>query len=446
MKTALMIITAVLAIWTVVATRWNPPEPAGKIPLVWVTDDNPARRGQIDLFNKLHPDLNLKLDPANGEVEKVIVQCMGGVGPDLFDSGDASQLATYVQAGIAWDVTDELKKRGMDPFSQVWSAIHPMGTVNDRTYGFGCNAAADAILYNKDIFDQEHIPYPKGPMRWDEFVKLAQRLTHRDTKGRIDRYGFMCDWGNWLNFAYSFGGRPYSDDGTHSTLSTAQNIEAVQFMRDLIYKYKVMPSPVDETAMATQGGWGTGVITYFGGGRTAMALGGRWWLTTLRDYKNLRIGVFEMPWGTDRAVRGYGRATLINARSPHREEALKFLIYQASKEYNDLINHQADGLGPMKTYAYTPTFEHDSAFPNEKDNSVWRDALEHAVADSISPFVSADTAGRIVTKQMDLIKAGDKQPAEALADADRQIDALMAKELKDNPELKARYDVVRRRE
>jgi len=442
MKTALTLIVAVLAVWTAIAMRWNPPEVPNKTPLVWVTDDNPARRDQIGLFNKLNPTLNLKLDPANGEVEKVIVQCLGGVGPDLFDSGDASQLSTYVQAGIAWDVTEELKKYGMDPSTQVWSAIHPMGSLDGRVYGFGCNATADAVLYNKDIFDQEHVPYPKGPMVWDEFVKLAQRMTHRDAKGRVDRYGFMADWGNWLNFAYSFGGRLYNDKGTASALDSPENIRAVDFMRDLIYKYKVMPSPVDESAMATQGGWGTGVITYFGGGRAAMALGGRWWLTTLRGYKGLRIGVVEMPHDKFRATRGYGRATLINARSPHREEALKFLLYQASREYNELINAQADGLGPMKKYAHTALFEYNPVFPEERDNAVWRDALDHAVADAISPFVSADAAGRILTKQMDLVKAGDKPPELALKDAKRLIDQLMAKELKDNPELMARYKAV----
>jgi hypothetical protein len=35
---------------------------AGKIPLAWVSDDNPARREQIGLFNRLNPRYDLRLN------------------------------------------------------------------------------------------------------------------------------------------------------------------------------------------------------------------------------------------------------------------------------------------------------------------------------------------------------------------------------------------------
>jgi hypothetical protein len=92
----------VLIALSVVAWSLTPhPEAEGKTPLVWVSDDNPARRGQIALFNRLHPDFHLRLDPSNTGMAKVIVQCIGGVGPDLFDCYGGSQLSAYVKAGIA---------------------------------------------------------------------------------------------------------------------------------------------------------------------------------------------------------------------------------------------------------------------------------------------------------------------------------------------------------
>src|SRR5260370_3309846 len=77
----------------------------GKTPLVWVSDDNPARRGQIALFNRLYPQYQLRLDPSNSGMEQVIVQSLGEVGPDLFDCYDGFQLSGYVHSCIARGVT-----------------------------------------------------------------------------------------------------------------------------------------------------------------------------------------------------------------------------------------------------------------------------------------------------------------------------------------------------
>jgi len=103
------------------------------------------------------------------------------------------------------------------------------------------------------------------------------------------------DWWNAPTFIRQFGGRIFSTDGTRCIVDSAESIAGIQLMHDLTYKYGVMPSAAEEAAMATQGGWGSGTITLFSGGKAAMAIGGRWWLCTLRDNKNLRLGAVE--WG-----------------------------------------------------------------------------------------------------------------------------------------------------
>jgi ABC-type glycerol-3-phosphate transport system substrate-binding protein len=87
----------------------------GKTLLFWVSDDNPARREQMDLFNQLHPQYELRLDAGNSGMDKVMVQSSSGVGPDIFDCYGVNQLEVYVASGIAWDITDELTQRGIKP-------------------------------------------------------------------------------------------------------------------------------------------------------------------------------------------------------------------------------------------------------------------------------------------------------------------------------------------
>jgi multiple sugar transport system substrate-binding protein len=412
----------------------------GKIPLVWVSDDNPARREQIRLFNRLYPQYDLRLDPTNTGMEKVIVQSLAGVGPDLFDCYDGFQLSAYVKSGIAWDVTEPLQEAGIDVHKDLWPAVHPNILHEGRVYGFPTNAAVNAVWFNKDIFDKYHLPYPKGPWTWEEFIPLAQRLTVRDEKGRIEHFGFLCDWWNWPQFVLQWGGKLYTDDGTRCIVDSPEAVAGVQFLQDLIYKYHVMPSPVEEAAMATQGGWGTGTITFFGAGKGAMALGGRWWLCSLRDYRGLRLGAVECPHGPYRVFRGYGRATLINSKSPRRWQALDFLKYEASKPYNDLINHQADALAPVIRFCFTPEYLHDPAFPQEDFNAVWRDVMKFGVPDQISPFINGQRASRILNKQLDLVKNNQKTAQAALETAAREINAEIQKTLEQDPQLRLRYE------
>lgn len=440
MKLTFVAAFAVLCGLSVLAWRLQPAEARpGRAPLVWTSDDNPLRKGQIALFNANNPQLDLKLDSANSVVEKVIVQALAGVGPDVFDAGDGFQLSAFVKSGVALDLTDFLKAEGIDVARDTYLGSHAASTYEGRIYGVPTNIAADAIWFHRDIFAAEHLPEPKGPWHWADLIPLAQRLTKRDAGGKIVRYGFFIEWYNWQHFLRGFGGKVFSPDGTRCTLDSPECIAAIQLMQDLVYRYKVAPGPADEAAMATQGGWGSGNITFFGAKRGAMALGGRWWLATLRGFKDLKLGVAECPYQTVHQYRGYGRATLVNKNSKNRAAALAFMRYLASPEYNTLINDQADGVSAFQRYASGTRFLHNPAYPDEIDNQVWADAAAHAIPDDTSPFIDGAEAGRLVTFQLDLVKANQKSAATAMRDAVRAIHEAMARTLDEDPSLAERY-------
>lgn len=428
-----------LALLTAIAWQISPkPIEDGKLQLTWATDDNPARREQTELFNKLNPEYNLSIDPSNNGMEKVIVQSLAGVGPDVFDSYNA-QINSYVKAGVAWDITDELTKMGVDVKKEIWPCVLQFMTYNGRVYGLATNAGTCAMWFNKSIFDEQGVPYPTGPWNWKEFLKLAKRMTVIGENGRVKTYGLIGAWDNWQTFVLQYGGSMYNKTGTRCTLDSPQAIAAIQFMYDLVYKYKVCPTPVAENAMATQGGWGAGTISLFGGGKAAMALGGRWWLCTLRNYKGLKLGAVECPYDSRHVFWGYGKATLLNKTSPHRREALKFVKYVLSREYNEMNNHQADALAPVIRYSYTDKFLHDPAYPNEDFNAVWRDAMKYAIPMRPSPFVEGGVEERIFYKQLDLVKSNQKSPADAMKTAARLINAEIQKNISEDPKMRAEY-------
>lgn len=441
MKYVFLGVFAGLVALSLVAWQMRPsPAPAGKTSLAWVSDDNPARREQIARFNELNPDLDLRLDPGNTGMQKVIVQCLAGVGPDLFDCYDGFQLSAYVRSGVAYDVTAFLREHGLDVQNDLWPATEPNIVCDGRVYGFPTNASVNALWFNKEIFDQYGLPYPAGEWTWGDFLPLARKLTVRDERGRVRHFGLMCDWWNWPQFVAQWGGAIYSPDGTRCVIDSPEAIGGIQFLHDLMYRYGVMPSPVEEAAMASTGGWGSGTIHLFAGGKAAMAVGGRWWLCTMRNTETLRLGAVPCPYGPRQVFRGYGRATLVNAKSRQRDQALRFLLYMAEQPYNDLVNHQADALAPVKRFSMTPAFLHDPDYPSEDFNAVWRAVMERGVPDQVSPFINGNRASRILNKQLDLVRNDQKPVPDALRAAAAEVNAEIQETLRRDPSLRRRYD------
>jgi len=420
-------------------------EVGGKLLLTWTSDDNPARREQIKLFNDSHPQYELRLDPNNAGMEKVIVQSLAGVGPELFDCYSYAQLTAFVKAGVAWDVTPLYEKCGMKK-EEIWPVVYPNCIYEGRIYGHPTNAACDAIWYNKRIFRENNEPYPSGDWTWEQFIAVAKRLTKRNPDGRYEYFGFLSNRQEWYPMIRQFGGRLYTEDGTRCAMDSPECVRAIQLMQDLIYKYQVMPGPNQEAAMAAAGGWGSGVITLFGGGKGAMAHGGRWWLCLLRQYKDLELGVTELPHGPNKVFWGYGRATLVNGLSPYREQAFDFIRFEHERPYNELINHQADALAPVIQYCRGERFLHDPEFPKEDFNQVWYDVMEYGQPIESSPFIDGQVAQRIIDIQMDLVRTNAKTPAEACHDIAVKIDREIAKRLQEEPLLRMRWERVTGRE
>ncbi len=443
MKSLFALLFAFMLVCTVVIqTVGRPVPPAGKTPLVWTSDDNPLRKQQIGLFNRLHPALSLSLDPANEGMEKVIVQSLAGVGPDLFDCRDASQLSAYVKAGIAWDVTDELAKLGIDVPRDVWPCVLPLARLEGRVYGVPTNVGAAAVWLNKDLFERDGVPPPRGSWTWGQFVPLAQRLTLRSADGRVKQFGFLFDWYNWPHFIYGFGGRTYNADGTRCVLDSPEAVAGIQMMQDLVYRYRVSPSPVEEASLASQGGWGSGTINLFGAKRAAMALGGRWWLANLRNFENLELGAVESPYGAVRAYGAAARVTLVNRNSPRRREALLFLAYLASPQYNKLLTDQADGTPAFPRYMNGPDYLLNPQYPKEDFNEVWRTATAFSTPGEASPYVNGQVASRLINKQIDLVRINAKSAQQAMRDAARDVNRAMREALREDPALRRRWEAA----
>jgi len=131
--------------------------------------------------------------------------------------------------------------------------------------------------------------------------------------------------------------------------------------------------------------------------------------------------------------------------SPRREQALDFMIYMTGQPYNELINHQADAMGPMKKFTETDLFLQDPAFPDEDYNQVWRDVMAHSEPRETSEFINGTVADRIVGEQLDLVRNNQKTAEAAMKTAAQQINSHIEKNVRKFKTMKTRYDALKSR-
>ena len=263
--------------------------------LVWATDDNPARRSQIQLFRKWHLEkygelVDIVTDPASrdtssgGSVTKPVIQSIGGAGADILETYGPKQLEAMVRSGIALDISTEAE-RDQFKYTRCFKAGWSSFVYEGRQYGFPANVGFVVLFYHKDLMEQAGIEMPKGGWTLTQLDDIAQKLTVEspDIPGG-KRWGIvgMNPW----PMSLSAGAHFFSPDGTRSIFNSRPAVESFQAYLDLMYKYQVMPTPADTASMAAAGGFTGGGNNglYFAAKLCAMTIGGRWeYVTYARD-------------------------------------------------------------------------------------------------------------------------------------------------------------------
>ena len=461
MKGLILGVFLVLCGLSAVAMLTRPGDPyPGKLKLTRTTDANPRRTIEIAAFHKLYPNLGIVLDFGSNRIEKVIVQSSSGVGPDLFQVGGGTQLQTYVASGIALDVTSEAKQMGFAA-DQCWPAVRGELIEHGRQYAYPANVNVNILIYNKVVFERFGVPYPRQNMTWDEFFELAKKLTHR--AGAETVYGVTgLSWGAYFE---SQRGQYFSEDGTRLLIGEGPVRKAFEMHRDMLFKHRASPTALELKAMSGQGGWGSGAINQFGDGRFAMIAIGKWALIRFRStYKDqiakletwqktsprdekarpmvMRLGSVVMPHFAGRrpSYAAGARTTAVNALSPHRREAVKFLQFLASEEYSRIVNEGVDALPGNPKFVNVGLEAGEPALSELEMHSNTLKAIEYGYQPRRSPFLLTSDVDRVLSEQISRIEADSTlSVAEVLATAQQELQRLMQRNLDRDPKLKTRY-------
>lgn len=198
-------------------------------------------------FEKDNPDVVIQPDNWTFDLKTFMAKAAGGQLPTLFRA-NYTEVPLIIDSNYAADLTDVLKKRGYDGmFNQ---AVLDVVSRNGRIYALPISSYVLGIAYNTEMFETAGLTEadgtPKQPKDWYELAEFAQKI-----KAATGKPGFVfpssTNYGGWMftPLAWSFGTEFMKKDENGKWKATFNSPEceaALQYVKDLKWKYDVLPS------------------------------------------------------------------------------------------------------------------------------------------------------------------------------------------------------------
>ncbi|MCD6239401.1 MAG: ABC transporter substrate-binding protein [Thermotogae bacterium] len=376
----------------------------------------------ITKFNQEHPDI---------QVKGVYVGNYSALNQKLLSAVQAGKPPAISQVYEDWttklihaDAIVPVEKFVNDPkiglskaeLGDIIKVFYEDNVWDGKLYTLPFNKSTSLLFVNTDAFMIEGLDYPKT---MDEFLKDAKILTQDwNGDGKIDQYGFgirpTVDTFNI--FLRSNGGKIITEKESKSivTVNDEKGVEALQFMCDLVNKYKVA---------YMQGGYFSGP---FGTGKVAMYIGssaGKPYVDRACSGNHGWTWIYVPSWKM-RAVPFMGTNLAIYKGVSEEQQiaAWKFLKYLISP---DITTFWAIKTGYMPVrYSALKSTEWQEFVKSDPKNSVpVGQADKYGVLDP-RPLMWNEIRTEVSNAVRDAMY-GKKAPKRALDDAAKEIEKLL---------------------
>jgi len=198
-------------------------------------------------FEKLNPDIDIIGVEYEWEGPTFAVQLAGGSLPDVF-TVPFTDAKTLLENKQLMDVTDEMKDLGYtDSFNPI--ILDAVTGDDGRIYGFPRQAYANALSYNRELFEAAGLDPDSPPTTWDEVREYAKKISDATGKAGYSQMAINNTGGWQLTTATAArGGRTQTDNEDGSATSTIDNDAtkaALQFLHDLKWEDNSFGSKID---------------------------------------------------------------------------------------------------------------------------------------------------------------------------------------------------------
>jgi len=339
---------------------------------------------------------------------------------------DGPAIAEFALAKAIEPIDDFASTIDLNDFYEI--ALEPC-RYGDHLYGLPYLVHDQILYYRTDLFEEAGLDPRRPPDTWDELVDYAIKLT------RDGIYGFVVEGKGpghpepptkFLDFLYANGGSVFAQDehDFHTvTLDSPEAYEALQFMVDLLHKYKVCPPGAVGFDCAD-------VHTMFMQGVLAMAHNWPYQFGLAMDPSASKVvGKFDitlMPKKRRRAGAAFAWFLAIPSSSRNKEAAWRFIEYMTSTQV--LYELNVFNPGPVPRKSVSKLIQESKEIPDltKKFISVCTEMVNHGIVNqSKHPkwmTIMADILGGMISEALSL----KKTPREAVDNAAAKIREINA--------------------
>ena len=299
----------------------------------------------IERFEMLNPftKVNLQLLPNSQYVYNLKQSLKHESGPDVFILSDYH--FRELMDSNSLDIIDPYLPYFIDPEKDSYKQVFEMFTYDKKIPVTPFVFSPVMICYNRRMFKEAGIAKDFKMENWDDLLELATRTTKEmDREGMINEYGFCfsSSTNRWPVFLLQNKGSFMATDRSKSVMNSKENIEALNYCADLMYKHQVSPifshgsNELAENLFMREG--------------AAMILTTYYFMNEFRDHK-IEWDVVPPPQNDAQGTLIIGGALGISANSKIKESAQAFVQFMVSTEAQTLLKQNGCTIPMLRKVA-----------------------------------------------------------------------------------------------
>ena len=401
----------------------------GKTVIRWCVDPNPIRKEQIKLFERTHAAIEVINDPG-ADAQRLLTQLAGDVPPDVMALYDPQSIRLFAKNGVLLDLGPYVEKFKL-PVQNLYTSLSPYIYYRGRIVGIPENCGPYVVFYNRRLFREAGIPYPRPGWTWDQCLEVAKKLTrYRIVNNRKvpEQKGLYVSNGDWWFFIWMYGGHLFTPDGRRCVMDSDAVKKGVRYWASLRLVHHVMPTTSEAQSMAPTGAWGSDALL-FRESKVAMTICGRWIAIQYREQRGLDWDVTSVPHGPNRITLLASKCYSIPKTCRNKDAAITFIRHLLGKENQLLVANYGDGMPSMNTPEITKAFLWNAEYANERNNKLHLDEMRYARVQELSPYINNLDVIAIMSVELDKMWLGGQSPDAACDEIARRVNAIIRRNL-----------------
>ncbi len=370
-------------------------------------------------YDKSHPGVTVQPLFVNNDntLTKVQAAVRGGTPPDIaYLYGSWAPNVAKITGVVT--LTNVVKSKSVN-WSDFWVGERDVATVGGRVIGIPALVDNLAVVYNKTLFAQAHLPVPAPDWTWQQFVTDAQKLTNAGTKQFGTAYvtpGSEDTVWHWEALLWAAGGALLNSGNTKAAFDSPAGLASLNTLRTMaVTDHSMYLDPTDSD-----------YANLFNSGKIGMLVTGPW---DLSAFPNVKYGVQVMPSypGTDgghQTISGPDNWVVFDNGSTRVKTAEQFLLWLTapaqvkyfSLKTGDLPIRQSVSNAPGFTTAMNAALPGVSTFITNLDN----------VRQARPQLASYPQISQVLGTMVVSVLLGKAQPKAALDAAAAKVNSILA--------------------